>query len=42
MKVKIRETSERINYVNTEDYQQNYLRVLITQIIKYITLYTKE
>jgi len=38
MKVKIRETSERINYVNTEDSEQNYLRVLITQIIKYITL----
>lgn len=42
MKVKIRETSERINYVNTEDSEQNYLRILITQIIKYITLYTKE
>jgi hypothetical protein len=40
MKLKIRETSEKINYINTENSVFNFFKFKIIQVIKYILLYT--
>ncbi len=39
MKLKIRESSERLEYVNADD-GMNYSQIKIINVIKYITLYT--
>ena len=42
MKLKIQQTSEKINYLNTEDNGFNFFKLGIIQVIKYIILYTDD
>jgi len=42
MKLKIRESSEALQYVNTEDSGFNYYRLKIIQVFKYILLYSDD
>ena len=42
MKLKIQQTSEKINYLNTEDGGFNFFKLRIIQVIKYIILYTDD
>jgi hypothetical protein len=38
MKIKIRETSEKINYTNATEY--TFFSIKIIQVVKYVTLLT--
>ena len=42
MKIKIRESSEKISYFDEIDEQFNHVKIKITKVIKYIILYSDE
>jgi len=42
MKIKIRESSEKISYFDTIDQGLNHLKIKIIKVIKYIILYSDD